>query len=332
MKNRILLVTLLSLISVFLGCRTPIKKPAAVKRYDRPLPYGQNALRKITNPSEIPDFSLACLDLSNLHTAINNSLDYLDKPSSKTFFPSGQISHTQVVNSLKEFAKLLDSGLTVRQLNEAITKKFDVYMSIGCDDRGTVLFTGYYTPIFDGSLTRTERFRYPLYKAPDDLVKNDAGDTLGRRGANGSISPYPSRKEIANSNMLRGNELVWLADPFEVYIAHVQGSAKIRLPDNKLITIGYAANNGHEYHGISQELVKDGKFPAEQVSLSAMIDYFKKNPSQIDTYINKNPRFVFFRREEGQPMGSLNEPVIAKRSIATDKTIFPRGALALIYD
>ena len=130
--------------------------------------------------------------------------------------------------------------------------------------------------------------------------------------------------------MLKGNELVWLSDPFEVYIAHVQGSAKIRLPNKELITIGYAANNGHEYRGISQELVKDGRIPADQISLSAMIDYFKKNPSQIDMYVSKNPRFVFFRKEEGQPMGSLNEPVIAKRSVATDKSIFPRGALVFI--
>ena len=330
MKNRILLITLLSLISIICGCRTPMKKPAVQKQYDRPLPIGQNALRKITNPAEIPDFSLACLDLIDLRTAVNNSLDYLNKPSSKEFFPSGQISHDHVVNSLKTFAKLLDSKLTARQLNEAITKQFDVYMSVGCDDRGTVLFTGYYTPIFDGSLTRTERFRYPLYKTPDDLVKNSAGDILGRRGPDGKITPYPPRKEISASGMLKGSELVWLGDPFEVYIAHVQGSAKIRLPDNKLITIGYAANNGQEYHGISQELVTDGKIPADQISLAAMIDYFKKNPSQIDTYINKNPRFVFFRREEGQPMGSLNEPVIAMRSIATDKSIFPRGGLALI--
>jgi membrane-bound lytic murein transglycosylase A len=61
-----------------------------------------------------------------------------------------------------------------------------------------------------------------------------------------------------------------------------------------------------------------------------MIDYFKKNPSQIETYVNRNPRFVFFQREDGPPRGSLNEPVIAKRSIATDKSIFPRGALAFI--
>ncbi|MBN1974143.1 MAG: MltA domain-containing protein [Sedimentisphaerales bacterium] len=331
MKNRILLSAMLLTISIIVGCRAPMEDVVIAKKdYNRPLAPGKYALRKITNPAEMPDFALACIDLKDLRTAVNNSLNYLGKPSSKEFFPSGQISHAQVVNSLKAFAKLLDSGLSLKELNDAITKQFDVYMSVGCDDMGTVLFTGYYTPIFDGSLTRTERFRYPLYKAPEDLVKSSSGEILGRRGANGQITKYPSRQEISSSGMLKGSELVWLSDPFEVYVAHVQGSAKIRLPDGDLITIGYAANNGHEYHGISQELVNDGKIPSDQVSLAAMIDFFKKNPSQIDMYLNKNPRFVFFRREEGQPMGSINEPVIAKRSIATDKSIFPRGALTFI--
>ncbi len=329
MKNRILLLTLLLFVSIIIGCRTPVKE-AVKKDYNKPLPPGKYALRKIKNPSEIPDFSQACLDLTDLRAAVNNSIDYLGKQSSQKFFPTGQVSHDQVLDSLKAFTKLLDSKPTLRELNNAIKQRFDVYMSVGCDDRGTVLFTGYYTPIFDGSLTRTQRFRYPLYKTPDDLEKTPTGEILGRRDTNGQITPYPARKEIESSGMLKGNELVWLSDPFEVYIAHVQGSAKIRLPNKELITIGYAANNGHEYRGISQELVKDGRIPADQISLSAMIDYFKKNPSQIDMYVSKNPRFVFFRKEEGQPMGSLNEPVIAKRSVATDKSIFPRGALVFI--
>lgn len=312
------------------GCRVPKKEAEVKKDYSRPLAPGKNALKKITNPAEIPDFSVACLDMTDLRKAVSNSLSYLSKPSSKDFFPVSGISHAKVVTSLNAFARLLDSGLSATELNKAIKQQFDVYMSIGCDDRGTVLFTGYYTPIFNGSFTRTERFRYPLYKAPPDLVKNSKGEILGRRGPDGSVTPYPARREIESSGMLKGNELVWLSDPFEVYIAHVQGSAKIKLPDGKLITIGYAANNGQEYKGIADSLINDGRIPADQISLAAMIDYFKKNPSQIDIYINRNPRFVFFRQDVGEPMGSLNEPVIAKRSIATDKTIFPRAALTFI--
>jgi len=328
---------LLLIAIIITGCRS---QQEAKTPYDNPLPPGQPALRKITNPHEIPDFTMACLDLTDLRAAISNSLNYLRKSSSRQFFPlrfstqnqiiGGEITHTLAINSLNAFAELLNSGPIGRQLNETIREKFDVYMSVGCDDKGTVLFTGYYTPIFDGSMSRTERFQYPLYKMPADLAKGPDGEILGRRGADGQLGPYPSRAVIEDSRMLRGTELAWLGDPFEVYIAHVQGSAKLRQPDGQLITVGYAANNGHEYKSVSEELVKDGRISSEQLSLSAMIDYFKQNKDQVDAYVRRNPRFVFFKREDGPPRGSLNEPVTAFRSIATDKSIFPRGCLTFI--
>ena len=328
MKNKVAFSILL-LACVLCGCKSRMREEIKTS-YDRPLPPGQDALRKITNPHEIPDFTIACLDLTDLRTSTANSLNYLQKPSSRNFFPCGQITHTQTVESLKAFAQLLDSGLTGGQLNDAIRQKFDVYISVGCDDRGTVLFTGYYTPIFDASFVRSERFRYPLYKSPDDLLKGRNGEILGQRRPDGTIRMYPSRAVIEDSGMLKGNELVWLGDPFEAYIAHVQGSAKLKLPDGELITIGYNANNGHEYRSVAQGLVRDGKISGEKISLSAMIDYFKMHPEQVDMYVRRNPRFVFFRKEEGPPLGSLNEPVTALRSIATDKSIFPRGALTFI--
>ncbi|MHC4241560.1 MAG: MltA domain-containing protein, partial [Planctomycetota bacterium] len=225
---------------------------------------------------------------------------------------------------------MMDSRLTARSMNEAIRAKFDVYMSVGCDNVGTVLFTGYYTPIFDGSMKRTERFKYPLYKMPKDLIKGPDGETLGQRGLGGVVTQYPQRAIIESTKMLAGTELLWLSDPFEVYIAHVQGSAKIRLPNSKLITVGYAANNGHDYKSISKELVNDGRIRTDQLSLSAMIDYFKNNPNLVDTYVWRNPRFVFFKTQDGEPRGSLNEQVIPLRTIATDKAIFPRGCLTFI--
>ena len=47
-------------------------------------------------------------------------------------------------------------------------------------------------------------------------------------------------------------------------------------------------------------------------------------------YVRRNPRYVFFKKEDGPPRGSLNEPVTPMRSIATDKSIFPRGCLTFI--
>lgn len=328
MKFKSICVCGIAAMAVFTGCKTAeiVEKPD----YERQLPPGQYALRKITDPAMIPDFTFACYNTMDLRRAVDHSLSYLSKPSSRQFFPSNGITHDHMVASLKAFGQLLDQGLVGRPLEAAIREKFDFYQSIGCDDRGTVLYTGYYTPIFEGSLTRTEVYRYPLYAQPKDLVKGPAGEILGRDMGGGAIVPYPTRQEIEQTGMLQGQEIAWMADPFEVYIAHVQGSAKLRLPDGKLITLGYAANNGHEYRSVGQKMIEDGIVPTSGLSLKAMIDYFKAHPEQIDRYINQNPRYVFFRIDEGDPRGSLNEPVIAMRTIATDKSIYPRGGLTVI--
>ncbi len=326
MKSNVFIYVFFGFMILICGCR----KPLAKLQYDKPLPPGELALRKITNPDDIPDFTDGCYNIAGVQKAIDNSLNYLSKPSSKRFFPYGDITHQHAVESLKAFKQLIESGLSGRQLNETIRERFDVYISVGCDDKGTVLFTGYYTPIFDGSLTATEKFRYPLYSQPEDLVKNSDGETLGKRQEDSTIVPYPARAQIESSNMLKGKELAWLGDPFEVYVAHVQGSAKIKQPDGEIVTIGYAANNGHEYQSVREKLVSEGKIPEDQLSLASMIDYFRKNPDLVSQYTQYNPRFIFFRKEDGPPRGSLNEPVTALRTIATDKSIYPRGCIAFV--
>ena len=336
MKIRITSLSLL-LVIVFLaltGCQKRTSSlilkdyPKPPKDYFRHLPPGELALRKITDPSQLPDYTLAFADTDRLQEAIANSLNYMAKPSSKKFYPYGDLTYERAVRSLRELEKLVALGLSPQQMNAVLRERFDTYISVGCDDQGTVLFTGYYTPIFDGSPIRTDRFKYPLYKPPADLLKGPEGTILGQRGPDGQIKQYLSREEIQSSNVLVGNELLWLSDPFEVYIVHVQGSSKIRMPDGQIETVGYAANNGWEYRGIVQKMIADGKLANKNINLKAMIDYFRAHPDEIDMYVNKNPRFVFFRLEKGEPRGSLNEPVIPFRTIATDKTIYPRAMFA----
>ena len=336
MKARNILAIGFLLVFFLMGCQTYKSvisseqfPPPMLDKYSKQLPPGELALRKITDPAEIPDFTAACNDLSDLKAAINNSLDYFKKPSSKKFFPYGQIRHQDAEDSLKAFLKLIDSGARGAKLNALIHEHFDFYTSVGCDDKGTVLFTGYYTPIFEGSTQSSERFRYPLYSQPEDLVKNDDGTTLGRRTGNG-IVPYPPRAKIESSGLLKGKEIMWLSDPFEVYIVHAQGSARIRQPDGSLSGIGYAANNGHEYKSVSQQMVSDGLIAKDQLSLSTMIAYFKAHPDKVSQYTGMNPRFVFFRIQDGTPRGSINEPVTTLHTIATDKSIYPRGCLAFL--
>lgn len=311
-------------LSLLTGCPPkdgPFVGPGDPPDYEKQLPEGMMGLQKV-RPEDVPDFTAACSDLAGLRQSVQYSLDYMAKPSSKQAYAryGGEFTHARGLASLQAFAALLDTNPSPGQMNQAIREKFDTYTSVGWNLRGDVLFTGYYTPIFNASPTRTDRFKYPIYRQPTDLQKDPEGNPL---------TAWPSRQELEThqKSRLAGLEFYWLADPFEVFIVHVQGSAKLRMPDGKLIGVGYAANNGHKYESIGKMMVADGKIEKGKLSLRAMIDYFKAHPADINTYTWKNPRFVFFTETLGDPRGSLNAPVTPWRSVATDKAIFPRAGV-----
>ncbi|MHC4553649.1 MAG: hypothetical protein ACYSUT_12930, partial [Planctomycetota bacterium] len=68
MKRNILLGLVLAILLTFAGCKTAevVEKPD----YERPLPPGRHALRKITDPSMIPDLTIACYELKDMRDAI----------------------------------------------------------------------------------------------------------------------------------------------------------------------------------------------------------------------------------------------------------------------
>ena len=97
------------------------------------------------------------------------------------------------------------------------------------------------------------------------------------------------------------------------------------------MTVGYNGTTNYAYVSLGGELVKDGVFKKDELTLPKLLEYFEKNPSKLDKYIPKNNRFIFFRETNGKlPTGNLGVPVTGDRSIATDKSIMPPGALALI--
>jgi membrane-bound lytic murein transglycosylase A len=323
-----------TLLIILTSCNEPAAnlqpfKPLPEKDYSRPLPPGALALRKI-GPEQYPDFSRGFQNLAGLEQAIQHSLNYLSKPSSKKYYPYGDISHERAVASLDHFLELLHSVQSGAELDAAIRRDFDVYQSVGCDDRGTVFFTGYYTPIFDGRRQPDARFRYPLYGAPPDLVKDEEGVTQGRKTPDGRIVPYYTRRQIVEGGLMDGWEVAWLKDPFEAYVVTVQGSAKLRLADGSLYELGYAGNNGHEYTPVSRQMIKDGVIGRNELSLQTLLRYFAAHPNKVNYYCLQNDRLVFFKERAGGPFGSLNVPVTPYRSIATDKDVFPRACLAFL--
>ena len=314
---------LLTLIALALGGCGLFQDPD----YAKPLPPGDFGLRKITDPERMPDLKPAARQLSDsgLQQALGRSLDWFQKPSTKTYFPIGPISHRHAwtsVYALKQIAENNPANAVERLRNE-----FNVWQSVGWDGRGTVFFTGYYTPVIDASLKKQGPYKYPLYKRPPDLVTEPrTGKVLGRR-TNGGVVPYPTRRQIYKRDLLKGLELVWLKDRFDSYLVQVNGSAKLRLRDGSFMYVGYDGSNGRPYTSVGKLLTDEGKLDEDTLSTSKLRRYFEDNPGELEYYIQKNDRFIFFKRYSGQnwPAGALGVEVTPMRTLATDNAIFPRG-------
>jgi membrane-bound lytic murein transglycosylase A len=194
-----------------------------------------------------------------------------------------------------------------------------------------VLFTGYFTPIYDASLTRTGEYQWPLYRRPTDLATDPAtGETSGRKNPDGSVAPYYTRAEIEGQNVLAGQEFVFLKSRWEAYVVTVQGSARLRLQDGRTFEIGYAGHNGYEYTSPGRQLVADGAIAPDQLNIKTLGAYFAANPGAAEKYLWLNKRTVFFTERQGGPFGSLNVPVTTFASIATDKQVYPRAMPAFL--
>ena len=311
------LIPLLALSAA--GCARG-KKTA--KDYNKQLAPGEIGLREV-DIATLPNLSLDAKGRDAVRQAIRNSQAYLAKPSSDKAYPIANLTKQDVSRSLAAMEAILASSSDDATLNQQIKSRFRAFMSVGCDDQGTVLFTGYYTPIFAGSRTKQGTYQYPLYKRPADLQMTTSLEIATQKQANGSTRPYPAAAELEQSGSLKGQELVWLADPYEAYLIRVQGSGNIRLADGTTMEVGYNGTNGHPYKGIGQDLVKDGKIPKEKLSFFSMREYFRAHPEEVAVYTQRNPRFIFFTEVKGGPFGSLGQPVTTDVSIATDKSVFP---------
>jgi len=319
--------SLISLLPLFLcgACRlTP--------DYARPLPPGAPALIEVGPGEHRPDFGSQIYERDEIVPALERSIGWMQRPSSEGHFPIEGVTHERALASLERFREILVATHDPLEFARRIDAEFSLYKSAGWNGNGGgVLFTGYCTPILRGSLTAGGEYNHPLYALPPDLVKGPKGEILGRRTAMGT-EPYPTRHAIEASALLDGQELelVWLADPIDAYIAHVNGSAFVELDTGDMLRLGYAGKNGREYRSLGRALVEAGQLGADEVSLAAIRRWSREHPGEVQPFLDRNESYVFFTTIQGTPRGSLNLPVEPGRTLATDKTIFPRGALVYV--
>ncbi len=186
------------------------------------------------------------------------------------------------------------------------------------EDGRNALFTGYFEPELNGSLSASARYRYPLYRKPPEAARE---------------LPWLTRREIEAGVAMqgRGLEIVWVDDPVEKFFLQIQGSGRVTLPDGQKIRVGYGGANGHEYRSVGAELVRRGIYQAHQVSAQVIKNWVRRNPVAGKELLWHNPSYVFFRRIDSVPahmgpLGAMNRSVTAGRTIAVDPAYVPLGA------
>ncbi len=219
-------------------------------------------------------------------------------------------------------------------------------LAILADGQPRGLFTGYYEPLIEGSLTADAAYPVPLYKRPPELVTVDLGlfraGLKGRRIAGrvsgGRLTPIESRAEIeAGALAHRGLELLWLQDPVDAFNLHIQGSGRVRLAGGEERRVGYAGPNGHPYTSLGKLLVKRGLMAQEDVSAPAIWRWLRANPVAGARLMQENASFVFFRflddatgstpgGENDGPIGAAGVALTPGRSLALDRSLLPLGA------
>ncbi|TLU73672.1 murein transglycosylase A [Lichenicoccus roseus] len=210
--------------------------------------------------------------------------------------------------------------------------------AVGDAGREDALFTGYFEPEFHGSLTRDATYRVPVYRRPPDLltVHDAQGAAVTGRVQDGHVVPYFTRAQIDHGALEgRGLEILWLADPVDLFFLQVQGSGRVRLPGGQIVRLGYAGRNGARYTPLGRLLLERGDLPADGISMQTIRAWLGAHPEQAQSVMEADANYVFFRvmgdlRPDQGPPGALGLDLSPLRSAAIDRSFVPLGSLLWI--
>ena len=94
------------------------------------------------------------LDIASLVLAIDRSLAYYNGAGRNQMFLIGDrlVGASQMKETLIAFRGILQSNISVEQLKKQIAEDFLVLRALGANSDGSIVFTGYYEPLLEGSL------------------------------------------------------------------------------------------------------------------------------------------------------------------------------------
>jgi membrane-bound lytic murein transglycosylase A len=251
------------------------------------------------------------LDAGSLQLAVQRSLSYLRTQDAEHSATAGgqKLTIGSVQAALEKVDALLAGGGTLGPVE--LEQLFQAYRTRPAGDLGKA--TGYFEPVVQARLERSDSFRWPIYPPPADLRR-----------------PDDTRAQIMFGNSLRdrATPIAYLPTAVDVSVLQIQGSAVLDLGDGTIGRVNYQASNGHPYKAIANALLD--VIPLKQMSMEAIKTYLYAHPEAWERVLSFDPSYVFLRPVASGPIGTIQQVVTAERSIAVDQRRVPLGALCLI--
>ncbi|MCZ8342487.1 MAG: MltA domain-containing protein [Leptospira sp.] len=263
---------------------------------------------EILNPSD--SIFLSCADRNSAELAIKESLSYLNRVTNpgEIVFGTRKLGAKETRQVLFSMSEILKS--CVKEERIPIGHNFDFV--IGKDFPKSPSITGYYDVEIKGSVMPKGEMVFPLL-SPNKKKKETH-----------------QRAEIIESKKWETEQLIAYVDLFDLHLAQLEGSALLTMEDGNKFRLNYESDNGHTYESPASKLLG----VCASLKPHKLRECSNSNLDLVRLAILKNPRFIFFTKEELAtqnkfPFGSGGIRLIPERSLAMDKRI-PLGTPVLI--
>ncbi len=203
---------------------------------------------------------------------------------------------------------------------------------------GEGFVTGFFEPEVEARLHPSLGFPVPLLAPPnglreigsdDDRRNLDPALTWAIEDELGRLSACPERGAVmAGALDGRAQPIAYVGSLVEAFFIHVQGAARLKLPDGRLMRVTFAGKSGHPYFSIARLMIERGvvSSPAEATADALRTWLENLAPQERRTALARNRSYIFFREASVEdpalgPVAAAGVPLTPGRSLAVDRSL-----------
>ncbi len=283
--------------------------------------------------SKKPEVLFESMPNTYLYPATFEELPSFEEEDYKTVL-GNFINNCRSKKSKKIYGSLCEDAKSTLNAKDFLLHSFKPYLIVSRDEKREGLLTGYYEAELFASKTMSQKYKYPIYETPKDLISVNLSTIYpelkkyrlrGRLEGN-KLVPYDNRQESKQKGV-NADIICYTDSKIDRFFLEIQGSGRVTLDDGTFMYIGYDNQNGHKYRAIGRYLVAMGALHLEDVSLQSIKAWLQKNPSRVDEVLNYNESLVYFKERVQGATGALGLALTPKRSIAVDRSFIPLGSM-----